>query len=55
MRGRVASISPEGADAHIDKMAKKYMGVDTYPLRQPGEVRLIVEIEPEHVATMNVD
>ncbi len=50
VRGR-AEISEEGADAHIDRLAKKYLGVDTYPYRQPGEVRLIVRITPEAVQT----
>jgi PPOX class probable F420-dependent enzyme len=52
VRGKVASISEQGADAHIDSLAKKYMGVDTYPYRQPGEVRVIYTIEPTSVATM---
>ena len=30
-------------------MAKKYMGEDEYPLRQPGEQRVIIRVEPEHV------
>jgi PPOX class probable F420-dependent enzyme len=48
VRGRVELIE-EGADAHIDKMAKTYMGVDKYPYRQPGEERIIVRITPEAV------
>ncbi len=52
IRGRVTSITPEGGDAGIDRLAKKYMGVDTYPFRQPGEVRLVVTIQPEHISTM---
>ncbi|MGB5695608.1 MAG: PPOX class F420-dependent oxidoreductase [Polyangiales bacterium] len=52
IRGRVAKITNEGADEHIDKMAKKYMGVDEYPFRQPGEVRVLYYIEPERVAVM---
>lgn len=52
IRGRVIEKTYEGADAHIDKMAKKYMDVDTYPLRQPGEKRVIYKIAPEHVQTM---
>jgi len=50
IRGRVSKITNEGADAHIDKMAKKYMGVDEYPFRAPDEVRVIYYIEPERVA-----
>jgi PPOX class probable F420-dependent enzyme len=39
-------MTTEGADAHIDKMAKKYLGQDSYPFRKPGEVRLIVRVTP---------
>ena len=49
IRGRVAERTHDGADAHIDAMAKKYLGVDEYPLRQPGEQRVIIRVEPEHV------
>ena len=52
IRGRVASISEEGADAHIDSLAKKYLGQDKYPFRQPGEVRVIYTIEPTTVSAM---
>ncbi|WP_036373823.1 PPOX class F420-dependent oxidoreductase [Micromonospora sp. ATCC 39149] len=41
-----AEFVEEGADAHIDRMAKKYLGQDTYPFRKPGEVRVIVRITP---------
>ena len=51
VRGRVVEITHEGADAHIDKLAKKYLGQDTYPYRQPGEQRVIFKIEPERVYT----
>jgi PPOX class probable F420-dependent enzyme len=49
IRGHVAERTHEGADAHIDALAKKYMGVEQYPLRQPGEQRLIIRVEPEYV------
>ena len=52
VRGRVAEITEEGADQHIDKMAKKYMGVDKYPYRQPSEVRVMYKIEPTHTSQM---
>jgi PPOX class probable F420-dependent enzyme len=52
IRGRVAEITEQGADAHIDKMAKKYLGADKYPYRQPGEVRVMYKIQPEHTTTM---
>ncbi len=46
VRGRVVNITREGADAHIDSLAKKYLGRDKYPFRQPGEIRIKCEIEP---------
>jgi PPOX class probable F420-dependent enzyme len=49
IRGRVTEISETGADRHIDLMAKKYLGVDSYPYRQPDEVRVMYKIQPEHV------
>jgi PPOX class probable F420-dependent enzyme len=49
-RGRVVEITEEGADEHIDALAKKYLGKDKYPFRQPGEQRIILRIEPEKVA-----
>jgi PPOX class probable F420-dependent enzyme len=52
IRGKVVEITEEGADKHIDKMAKKYMGVDKYPYSQPGEVRVLYKIQPEHTTVM---
>jgi PPOX class probable F420-dependent enzyme len=52
IRGRVVKITEEGAEDHIDKMAKKYLGVDRYPFRRQGEKRLLYYIEPVKVATM---
>ena len=48
MRGRAEFIE-EGADAHIDRLAKKYLGADSYPARQPGEVRVTVRVVPETI------
>lgn len=52
VRGKVAEITEEGAGEHIDKMAKKYMGLDKYPYRRDGEVRVIYKIDPEHFTKM---
>jgi PPOX class probable F420-dependent enzyme len=52
IRGRVAEMTEQGADAHIDSLAKKYIGQDRYPYRQPGEKRVLIKIVPEHVQTM---
>jgi PPOX class probable F420-dependent enzyme len=52
IRGHVAHITEEGADAHIDQLAKAYLGVDTYPYRQEGEVRVIYMIAAEAFSKM---
>jgi PPOX class probable F420-dependent enzyme len=52
IRGRVVEITEQGADAHIDKMAKKYLGVDKYPYRQKVETRVMYKIQPEHTTMM---
>ena len=52
VRGRIVEITEQGADAHIDRMAKKYLGVDKYPHRRPGEVRVLYKIQPEHITSM---
>ncbi len=48
-QGEITEITEDGADAHIDSLAKKYLGKDKYPFRQPGEVRVIYKIRPEKV------
>jgi PPOX class probable F420-dependent enzyme len=52
VRGKVTKISKDGADAHIDAMAKRYLGQDKYPFRQPGEVRVLYTIEPTSAVGM---
>ena len=49
IRGRLRLQTLEGADAHIDKLAKKYIGKDKYPWRTPKEKRIILKIEPTHL------
>jgi len=52
LRGRVVEITEQGAAAHIDKMAKKYLGVDKYPYSNPNETRVIYKIQPDHATMM---
>ncbi len=49
IRGRVIEQTRKGADEHIDKLAKKYFGVDKYPFRSPSETRVILKIKPEKI------
>ncbi|MGH9731466.1 MAG: PPOX class F420-dependent oxidoreductase [Candidatus Acidiferrales bacterium] len=52
IRGRVVEITQKGADEHINKLSQKYLGKPVYPFRQPGEVRVLYRIEPQHVSVM---
>ena len=47
-----AELTEEGGEAHIDKLAKKYLGQDKYPWRQPGDERVMYEIEPTSIQTL---
>ena len=44
VRGRITQRTHEGADQHIDAMARKYLNQDKYPYRQPGEVRVLYKV-----------
>jgi PPOX class probable F420-dependent enzyme len=54
VRGKVEATE-EGADAFIDSLAKKYLGVDTYPMRQPGEVRVTYVVKADKVVMQSSD
>jgi hypothetical protein len=47
--GHVVEDTHDGADEHIDRLAKKYMGVDTYPGHTEGQQRVKFLIEPDRV------
>jgi PPOX class probable F420-dependent enzyme len=49
LRGKVISITTEGADEHIDQLAFKYRGVPKYPFRQEGEQRVMYKIQVDKV------
>lgn len=52
IRGAVDEITENGADAHIDSLAKKYLDKDRYPFRAAGEVRVIYKIRLDKVSTV---
>ncbi len=52
IRGKVIEQTSSGADDHIDKMAKRYLGVDKYPFRSQNEKRVILKVQPEKVFYM---
>jgi PPOX class probable F420-dependent enzyme len=49
IRGRMTDKTTDGADDHIDLMAKKYFGLDEYPGHSPTEQRVIIRIAPDRV------
>lgn len=49
IRGKVVEQTTNGADEHVDRLAKKYLGVDKYPFRAPNEKRIILKIKPEKI------
>jgi PPOX class probable F420-dependent enzyme len=53
VRGKIIERTTDGADKHIDAMALKYLGKDKYPFAQPGEVRVIYKLKPEHTTSTN--
>ncbi len=52
LMGQIVDVTEAGGDAHIDALAKKYLGQDTYPGRAPGEVRVIYRMALDKVQTM---
>lgn len=52
VRGKVVEKTFSGADVHIDALAKRYLGLDTYPMRTADEQRVIYKIAAERVQTM---
>jgi PPOX class probable F420-dependent enzyme len=50
-----AELTEEGADAQIDKLAKKYLDADEYPFRNPAETRVSVRILPDRVSSDGLD
>lgn len=52
VRGQVTRVTEDGGVAHIDSLAKKYLGKDVYPWHNAKDVRTIYEIEPLAIQTM---
>lgn len=52
LRGTVTHVTEDGAEAHIDSLAKKYLGQDKYPYSKPGDVRVMFDIAIDRVQTM---
>ncbi len=49
IKGKVVEQATEGADKHIDALAKKYLDADKYPAHSPTVKRIILKIKPEKI------
>ena len=49
IRGKVTDLTTNGAEDHIDKLAKRYLGMDKYPRRTPDEKRILIKIKAEKI------
>lgn len=54
IKGKVIEHTTEGADEHLKKLAKKYLGVGKYYYRQPKNKRVILKIRPEKVMGLSL-
>jgi PPOX class probable F420-dependent enzyme len=49
IKGRVVRQTTNGADEHIDNLAKRYLNAEKYPSHSSTVKRIILEIQPEKV------
>ncbi len=50
-----AMLTEEGADEQIDRLAKKYKDLDSYPWHKPSETRVSVRIAPAWIESRGID
>jgi hypothetical protein len=55
IKGRVIEHTTEGADEHLKKLAKKYLGIGKYYYRKPSHKRIILKIKPDKVLGMSIN
>lgn len=53
IRGRVVEITSDGAAEHIDKLSRKYRGSPFE--HRPGQQRLVLAIEADHISGQGID
>ena len=49
IRGQVTELTTDGAEDHVDKLAKRYLGMDKYPRRSSDEKRILIKIKAEKI------
>ena len=50
-----ATLTHDGADAHIDRLAKKYLNEDVYPWHDPDAPRISVTIDADTIDAVGLD
>jgi PPOX class probable F420-dependent enzyme len=54
IQGRVIEQTTEGADDHLKKLARRYLGIGKYYYRKPNHNRIIIKIQPEKVMGLSI-
>jgi PPOX class probable F420-dependent enzyme len=54
IKGKVIEQTTEGAEEHLKKLAKKYLGVGKYYYRRPRHKRVILKIRPEKIMGLSL-
>ncbi len=53
--GRITGMSTDGADAQIDRLAKKYLGEDKYPWHYEGDVRIGAVLAIDKIDSLGIE
>jgi PPOX class probable F420-dependent enzyme len=54
IKGRVVEQTSDGADEHLKKLAKRYLGIGKYYYRKPNNKRIILKIKPEKIMGLSI-
>ena len=54
IKGKVIEKTTEGADEHLKRLARKYLGIGKYYYRKPNHKRIIVKIKPEKIMGLSI-
>ncbi len=54
IKGRVIEQTTEGADEHLKRLAKRYLGLGKYYYRKPDHKRIILKIKPEKIMGLSI-
>jgi hypothetical protein len=52
--GNVIDKTTQGADYHFNKLSKKYLNLDKYPISKPEERRVILKIRPKKIVYVSI-